>query len=86
MRPRPGETFITIASCVRAEVQAVCNTHYQRPQVLQPQEQDTGDILIIEAVLYEAQTAPRLSFANFTMLREIADTVPDATSASTMLR
>jgi FAD/FMN-containing dehydrogenase/Fe-S oxidoreductase len=70
-----GKLSSSIASCVRCgKCKPVCNTHYQKATMFySPRNKILGISLIIEAVLYEAQTAPRLSFGNFTMLREIAE-------------
>jgi len=65
----------SISSCVRCgKCKDVCSTHYPSGCMFySPRNKVFGISLIIEAVLYEAQTANRLSFSNFKMLRDIAN-------------
>jgi len=65
----------SISPCVRCgKCKDVCNTHYPSGNMFySPRNKMFGTSLIIEAVLYEAQTANRLSFGNFKMLRDIAN-------------
>lgn len=69
-----GKLADSIASCVRCgKCKDVCNTHYPNGSMFfSPRNKVFGISLIIEAVLYEAQTATRLSFRNFKMLIDIA--------------
>ena len=69
-----GKLSDSIASCVRCgKCKDVCNTHYPEGNMFfSPRNKVLGISLIIEAVLYEAQTATRLSFRNFKMLIDIA--------------
>ncbi len=65
----------SIASCVRCgKCKFVCNTHYPEGNVFfNPRNKIFGVALIIEAVLYDAQTSVSLSFRHFKKLREISD-------------
>ncbi len=70
------ETLSTsIASCVRCgKCKSVCNTHYPGGTMFyNPRNKILGVGLIMEAVLYDAQTSTSLSFRNFEKLREISD-------------
>lgn len=66
---------ISIASCVRCgKCKSVCNTHYPNGTMFyNPRNKILGVGLIIEAVLYDAQTSTSLSFRHFKMLQEISD-------------
>ncbi len=65
----------SIASCVRCgKCKSVCNTHYPEGNLFyNPRNKIMGVALIIEAVLYDAQTSKSLSFRHFKKLREISD-------------
>lgn len=65
----------SIAMCVRCgKCKGVCNTHYPGGTMFyNPRNKILSTALIVEAVLYDAQTANTLSFRNFKMLRDIAD-------------
>ncbi|MGV7930140.1 MAG: DUF3683 domain-containing protein [Spirochaetota bacterium] len=70
------ETLSTsIAPCVRCgKCKSVCNTHYPGGTMFyNPRNKILGVGLIMEAVLYDAQTSTSLSFRNFEKLREISD-------------
>ncbi len=66
---------LSIASCVRCgKCKSVCNTHYPAENIFyNPRNKILGVGLIIEAVLYEAQTSASLSFLHFNKLKEISD-------------
>lgn len=66
---------LSIASCVRCgKCKAVCNTHYPAENIFyNPRNKILGVGLIIEAVLYDAQTSASLSFRHFNKLKEISD-------------
>ncbi len=66
---------MSIASCVRCgKCKSVCNTHYAGGTMFyNPRNKILGVGLIIEAVLYDAQTSNSLSFRNFRKLQEISD-------------
>ncbi|MCU0843451.1 MAG: DUF3683 domain-containing protein [Spirochaetes bacterium] len=65
----------SIAQCVRCgKCKSVCNTHYPCGTMFyNPRNKILGVGLIMEAVLYDAQTSTSLSFRNFEKLREISD-------------
>jgi len=65
----------SIAPCVRCgKCKPVCNTHYPGGTMFyNPRNKILGVGLIMEAVLYDAQTSTSLSFRNFKKLREISD-------------
>ncbi len=65
----------SISPCVRCgKCKSVCNTHYPQGNVFfNPRNKILGVALIIEAVLYDAQTAGSLSFRHFNKLKEISD-------------
>ena len=65
----------SISACVRCgKCKEVCNTHIPGETMFySPRNKILGVSLITEAVLYEAQTMNRLTFRNFTLLREIAN-------------
>ncbi len=66
---------LAIASCVRCgKCKSVCNTHYPAENIFyNPRNKILGVGLIIEAVLYDAQTSASLSFRHFNKLKEISD-------------
>jgi FAD/FMN-containing dehydrogenase/Fe-S oxidoreductase len=65
----------SIAPCVRCgKCKSVCNTHYPAGGIFyNPRNKIFGVALIIEAVLFDAQTSNSLSFGHFKKLREISD-------------
>jgi len=65
----------SISSCVRCgKCKEVCNTQYSKLNMFySPRNKILAISLITEAVLYEAQTAPAITFRNFKMLREVSD-------------
>ena len=65
----------SIAPCVRCgKCKSVCNTHYPAGGIFyNPRNKILGVALIIEAVLFDAQTSNSLSFGHFKKLREISD-------------
>ncbi len=66
---------LSIAPCVRCgKCKSVCNTHYPAENIFyNPRNKILGVGLIIEAVLYDAQTSASLSFRHFNKLKEISD-------------
>ncbi|MCX7678646.1 MAG: FAD-binding oxidoreductase, partial [Spirochaetes bacterium] len=64
-----------IAPCVRCgKCKSVCNTHYPAENIFyNPRNKILGVGLIVEAVLYDAQTSAELSFRHFNKLKEISD-------------
>ncbi|MDH5682048.1 MAG: DUF3400 domain-containing protein, partial [Spirochaetota bacterium] len=69
------ELATSIAPCIRCgRCKGVCNTHYpQATMFYNPRNKIQGVGLIMEAVLYDAQTSNELSFRHFKMLRDISD-------------
>jgi FAD/FMN-containing dehydrogenase/Fe-S oxidoreductase len=65
----------SIAACVRCgKCKSVCNTHYPEGTMFyNPRNKILGVTLIMEAVLFEAQTSNSLSLKLFKKLREISD-------------
>jgi len=65
----------SIAACVRCgKCKSVCNTHFPECNIFyNPRNKIFGVALIIEAVLFDAQTSNSLSFRHFKKLREISD-------------
>ncbi|HDP81296.1 MAG TPA: DUF3683 domain-containing protein [Spirochaetes bacterium] len=65
----------SIAPCVRCgKCKSVCNTHYPGGTMFyNPRNKILGVGLIMEAVLYDAQTSNSLSFRHFRKLQEISD-------------
>ncbi len=66
---------MSIAPCLRCgRCKPVCNTHYPQANMFyNPRNKIQGVALIMEAVLYDAQTSNELSFRHFKMLRDISD-------------
>lgn len=69
------ELSTSIAPCLRCgKCKPVCNTHYpQATMFYNPRNKIQGVGLIIEAVLYDAQTTGDLSFRHFDKLTDISD-------------
>jgi FAD/FMN-containing dehydrogenase len=65
----------SISACVRCgKCKDTCNTHFPGGTMFyNPRNKILGVSLIVEAVLYEAQTNNTLGLRNFTMLRDISN-------------